>query len=177
MASINTAPRLATAPSRWTTLNISLHWLIVGLLIAQFVDSEWMNPLFDASREGAAVTSTTLVLGYGHMVVGGLIFAAIALRLWDRIAHGRPPHPTRQPTWVRNLARATHVVLYALLFAMPVAGALAWFTGSEAIATAHGWAWTALMIAAGLHVAGALTNRFWYQNDVLRRMMPGQGRS
>lgn len=177
MASIDTATRTAAVPSRWTTLNISLHWLIVGLLVAQFVDSEWVNPLFDASLDGTAVDTATTVLGYAHMILGGLIFAAIALRLRDRIAHGRPPHPTGQPNWANALARITHAMLYGLLFAMPVAGALAWFTGSDAVATVHGWAWTALMVAAALHVAGALTSQFWYRNDVLGRMMPGQGRA
>lgn len=178
MAAIDTTTHApATSPIRWTRLNISLHWTIVGLLIAQFIDSEWMNPLFDASLDGTAVSASTTLLGYAHMTGGGLILLAIAVRLWDRVAHGRPVPSDDEPNWAKGLARSTHSILYALLFAMPVAGALAWFTGSETIATAHGWAWTALMVAAGLHVTGALTNHFWYGNDVLRRMMPGQGRT
>ena len=178
MAAIDTAtPDPVARPARWTRLNVALHWTIIALLIAQFVDSEWMIPLFDASIEAKAVGPATLVLGYAHMVLGRLISLAIALRLWDRAAHGRPPHPEGQPSWAAALADVTHVALYALLFAMPVAGALAWLTGSEMVATPHGWGWAALMIAAALHVAGALTNHFWYGNDVLRRTMPGQDRA
>ncbi|PZX15276.1 cytochrome b561 [Palleronia aestuarii] len=162
---------------RWTHLNITLHWLIVVLLIAQFFDSEWMGPLFDASNEGKSATGATLILGYTHMILGGLIFLAIALRLWDRQTHGRPAHRSGEPGWASSLARLTHAALYALLFAMPIAGAAAWFTGSETVATLHKWGWTALMIVAALHVVGALAEHFWFRTDVLRRMMPGQGRS
>ena len=162
--------------ARWTRLNITLHWLIVGLLIAQFFESEWMEKLFDAKLDGEAAGGTTVLLGYSHMIIGGLIFLAIALRLWDRRTQGRPAHPAAKPTWAIRLAGISHAVLYVLLFAMPVGGAAAWFLGSERFAELHKLGWTALMIVAALHVVGALVEHFWFRTDALRRMMPGQGR-
>lgn len=164
------------APARWTRLNIALHWTVLGLLILQFIDHEWMVELFDRSRESAASSALTLFMGYGHIVVGWAIFAAVAIRLWDRYAHGRPPAPDIEFAWAAVVAKVVHFSLYATLLSMPLAGALAWFTGNDTIATIHGWAWTVLLVLVGLHVAGALANHFWLRNDVLRRMMLGQGR-
>ncbi|MDA8870881.1 cytochrome b/b6 domain-containing protein [Rhizobiaceae bacterium] len=163
-------------PQRWTTLNITLHWTILALLLLQFIDSEWMPELFDQSRDGTASDLLTLVMGYGHMVIGALIFLAITVRLWDRRVHGRPAHSMSEPNWATTLAKVTHVALYAILLSMPLAGAAAWLTGSDWIAEVHGYAWTALMVFAALHITGALVNHFHFKNDVLRRMMPGQGR-
>ena len=165
-----------TPPTRWTKLNITLHWTVLGLLIAQFIDHEWMVDLFDQSRESIASTALTLFMGYGHMVIGALIFAAIATRLWDRFTHGRPPQPAGEPNWATNLAKITHFLLYAVLLSMPLAGAAAWFTGWETLGNAHGWAWTALLVLVSVHVVGAIANHFWFKTEVLKRMMPGQGR-
>ena len=33
-----------------------------------------------------------------------------------------------------------------------------------------------LMAFVALHIAGALANHFWFKTDVLRRILPGQGR-
>ena len=171
-----TTASASPAPVRWTSLNITLHWTIVALLVVQFFDSDWMNTLFDQSRKAGHSSGPNLVVGYLHMIVGGLIFLAAGVRLWDHFLHGRPPHDRDQPNWAAMLARATHAALYAILLAMPIAGALAWFSGSDVIAQLHGLAWTALMVVAGLHVVGALANHLWFRNDVLRSMMPGQGR-
>ena len=100
--------------ARWTRLNITLHWLIVGLLIAQFFESEWMEKLFDATLDGEVAAGTTVLLGYSHMIIGGLIFLAIALRLWDRRTQGRPAHPAAKPTWAIRLAGISHAALYVL---------------------------------------------------------------
>ena len=162
--------------NKWTRLNIALHWTIVGFLILQFIDSNWIGDLFDKSIEGGDIGTLTYVMGYSHMIIGGLVFLAIATRLWDRYSHGRPPHDTNAPTWTESFAKITHFLLYAILFYMPVAGFLTWLTGLEWIAETHKLAWDALLIVAGVHIIGALVNHFYYKNDVLRRMMPGQGR-
>ena len=165
------------AAGRWTSLNIWLHWLIVGLLIVQFLIGDNMAAFFDATSKGEPAGGLTARLGYFHMLIGATIFVAIAIRLWDRFAHGRPPHPAGEPNWAVNLARVTWFGLYALLLSMPLAGALAWWTGSGTVAILHGWAATALLVLVALHVAGALANQFWFKTDALKRIMPGQGRA
>ncbi len=163
-------------PDRWTSLNIMLHWLIVVLVALQFLDGGWMSELFDAGAKGAATDGTTTALGYLHVATGLAVFLAISIRLWDRRSNGRPPHPQGEPNWAASLARVTHVLLYALLLGMPVAGVLAWSTGNETLAELHSYASTALLVVLALHVSGAFANHFWFRTDVLRRMLPGAGR-
>ena len=164
------------ARERWTSLSIAMHWLIVALLVAQFIEGEWMVDLFDSGPESLP-DSTTVVLGYTHMIVGSLILLAALVRLWDRFAHGRPTRPSGEPGWARALSRVVHAALYTLLVAMPIVGAVAWFTGNDTLGEVHTWAWTALMVLAGTHVLGALVNQFWFKTGVLRRILPGHGRA
>lgn len=164
--------RIATPISAgWSKLSIALHWLIVGLLVVQMVDNDWMIDMWRATRRGTEIDQTTLIGGWTHIVVGTLILAATALRLWDRMRHGRPAHPTGQPAWATRFARVTHALLYALLLAMPAAGLAAWFGGVGAMAELHGLLWPPLLILAGLHIVGAFVQHFWFRSDVLRRIV------
>ncbi|MAL78208.1 MAG: hypothetical protein CMN55_03700 [Sneathiella sp.] len=161
---------------RWTRLNITLHWLIVVLLAFQFFIGEWMVAFFDGGIEGKTMDALTVTFGYLHVVIGLSIFVAIALRLWDRLAHGRPPHWEGEPNWASVLARITHFGLYALLLIMPLAGLVSWWFSNEWIGDQHVLASNVLMAFVALHIAGALANHFWFKTDVLRRILPGQGR-
>lgn len=169
-------PTTSVQPERWTNLNIWLHWIILGLLVVQWIIGEWMVDFFDAGLGEGQANTLTVALGYLHIATGATIFVAIAVRLWDRFAHGRPAYPDGEPNWAGGLAKLTHFGLYAVLLAMPLAGAYAWLFGSEQVATWHEWGWTALLVLAGVHVAGVLANQFWFKTDVLRRMVPGRGR-
>ncbi len=161
---------------RWTKLHITLHWLVVVLIVGQFLDGESMVSAFDGSVEGTAVDSVTELFGYLHMTTGIVVFAAICARIWDRRAHGRPPHPSGEPNWAAKLATITQSLLYVTLLAMPIAGLVTWLTENEQLGDLHVLAADALLVLLALHVAGALANHFWFKTDVLRRMMPGQGR-
>ena len=176
MVTASSTPVSPTDVTRWTRLHIALHWLVVVLIAAQFFDGEWMAELFDASTDGTAVSGTATVFGYLHMATGIAVFLAISTRLWDRRAHGRPPHPPGEPNWAQTLAKITQTLLYATVLAMPVAGLIAWLTGNHELADLHGLAAEALLVLVALHVAGALANHFWFKTDVLRRMLPGHGR-
>lgn len=176
---MKTTPRKIVAPSsqqRWTKLHIALHWLVVVLIVGQFLDSESMVSLFDGSVDGTAVDSTTRLFGYLHMTTGIVVFAAICARIWDRRVHGCPPHPSGEPNWAAKLAAITQTLLYVTLLAMPIAGLVTWLTENGQLGDLHVLAAKALLGLLALHVAGALANHFWFKTDVLRRMMPGQGR-
>ena len=47
-------------------------------------------------------------MGYPHIMAGTAIFVAVFLRLWGRLAHGRPSYPAGEPNWATALARVTH---------------------------------------------------------------------
>ena len=95
-------------------------------------------------------------------------------------------------------ARAGHVLLYGLLFALPISGwlfdsatslrPLFWWnlvklpnlTGgpSEALKpifqTTHEWLFIVLVLVAAGHAAAALIHHYVDRDDVLRRMLPGR---
>ena len=125
MATASSAPLPDSSVTRWTSLHIALHWLVVALIALQFFDGEWMGELFDASTEGAVASGTATTFGYLHMATGITVFLAICARIWDHRAHGRPPHPPGEPSWAQTLARLTQTLLYATVLAMPVAGLIA----------------------------------------------------
>ena len=92
------------------------------------------------------------------------------------------------------LAKISHVLLYALIFAMPLTGWLmssaknypvSWFklfqfpdlvAPSEELFRRmnglHHLLFKVLVVVALLHVAGALKHHFIDRNDVLKRMLP-----
>lgn len=168
------APR--PEPGGWSRLHVVLHWLVVALVAVQYVDRESMKALFDATFEGRAIGTADMVLGWTHIVAGSLILGAMAIRLVDRIACGRPPHGSREPRWTRRIAGATHALLYAVLLAMPALGLVAWITGSETAADLHTLLWTPLLVLIGLHVAGALAQALWFHSNALARMTSLRGR-
>jgi len=160
-------------PAGWSRLNVALHWLIVVLIIVQYLESEFMVSLWDGTLEGKTVSSTTTILGWTHIVLGSTILAAAVLRLLDRfLIHGRPPHSEGDPTWALWLAKVTHALIYTVLIVMPILGLTAWFTGNDTLAGYHTFLWTPLLVLIGVHIAGALAQHFVFRSDALRRMVP-----
>jgi cytochrome b561 len=166
----------ALPANSWTKLNINLHWLVVALLVAQYVDGGWMIEFFDSGIENTVVPMTTVGLGYLHMALGLTVLTAVLLRLWDRYAHGRPEHAATDPNWATILAKVTHFGIYAVVISMPIAGLITWLTSNEWLGDMHAQASDLLLVLLALHVGGALVNHFHFKNNVLKRMMPGQGR-
>lgn len=162
--------------TRWTRLHILLHWIVLGLVVLQFATGGWMSEAFRATlaeEDGGAAAAALAPL---HMAVGLAVFLAIAARVWDRIAHGRPSHPPGEPVWAQWLARVTQTLLYVVVLAMPIAGLVAWFAENAALGSLHALAAKLLVALVALHAAGALANHYWFKTDVLRKMLPGHGR-
>ena len=172
-------PALAPAASRWTRMHILLHWTAAGLIALQFVTGEWMSAAFRADLVPGGdgdIDSAGSVFAPLHMAIGLTVFLAVAARLWDRFSNGRPPHPPGEPTWAARLAAVTQALLYATVLSMPIAGAIAWFGGNEALGGLHALASKVLIGLVLLHSAGALANHYWFKTDVLVKMLPGHGR-
>ncbi|HWL57739.1 MAG TPA: cytochrome b [Paracoccus sp. (in: a-proteobacteria)] len=90
----------------WGMAVLVLLMIVAGLLMVQ---KGLPRPLQDA-----------LFLMHKH--VGLLILFLVALRILFRWMNPPPPLPTTMPDWQRRIARASHVLLYVLLVAMPVLG-------------------------------------------------------
>jgi cytochrome b561 len=166
----------------------ALHWLIVVLLIVQFVLA-WTMP--DIRRDTKPDTLINL-----HLSFGALILIIAVVRLAWRLAHSEPPPEDGIPPWQIQSARVLHWLLYLLLIMVPVRG---WMNASfrgfpvvlfglielpKLMATrSPGFAWTGdvhgllatyvLLALVGLHVAAALYHWLVRRDGVLQRMLPG----
>jgi cytochrome b561 len=167
-----------------------LHWLILVMLIAQFV-AAWTMP--DIRRDTRPDTLINL-----HFSLGVLILAVAAMRLLWRLTHAEPEPEDGLPPWQIRSANLTHWMLYLMLLVLPLLG---WINASwrgfdvamfgivlpKLVATHAGlWGWTGdvhgllatyvLLGLVGLHVAAALYHYFIRRDRVLQRMLPGGGR-
>ena len=57
-----------------------------------------------------------------HKPLGILVLILVAIRLVNRLINPPPPLPDAMPAWQRFAALGSHVLLYALMFAVPVVG-------------------------------------------------------
>ncbi|HUQ12266.1 MAG TPA: cytochrome b [Steroidobacteraceae bacterium] len=173
----------------WGVVSKTLHWLIVLLIINQWVIAQRA----DALPLGAAKLQA---LGW-HKSFGMTIFALALIRLVWRWANPVPTLEGLAKRWERLLAGASHLLLYGLIFAMPLTGwmmssarnfPVSWFgvfqfpdlVGPdkalyERMHGLHGTLFAALVLVALLHIAGALKHQFIDKNEVLRRMLPFGG--
>jgi cytochrome b561 len=89
-----------------------LHWLMAVLILAMlFVGVAMVSSLSDYHR-----------LVSIHKPIGILILVLVAIRLVNRLVDPPPPFPAGMPAILRFLAHASHWLLYALMFALPLIG-------------------------------------------------------
>jgi cytochrome b561 len=164
-----------------------LHWLILALLIVQFIVG-WTMPHIGRNTQPGTLINL-------HFSVGILILAVAVVRLIWHLVHPEPEPAAGVPPWQTATARLVHWLLYVLLFAVPMLG---WANASwrgfpvimfglelpKLLATrAPGWAWTGdvhtllaeyvMLFMVGLHVAAALYHWLVRRDRVLQRMLPG----
>jgi cytochrome b561 len=147
---------------------IALHWTIAGLVVIQFAAHDGIAHAFDRVADGSTAEVTALV-GL-HIFTGFTIFALTLVRLALRLEHGAPPPPEAEPPLLRRLSRGVHWAFYALLVALPVSGAVAWFRQNAAAADAHAVMRAVLLGLIVLHLGGVALHRFVWKTDLLARM-------
>lgn len=98
---------------RFPLLSRVLHWSMAVLVLAM---------LFI----GIGMVSTTSPRYYTllsiHRTIGIAILVLVAIRLVNRLVNPPPPLPRDLPTWQALMAKASHLVLYALMIALPLVG-------------------------------------------------------
>lgn len=164
----------------------SLHWLIVLLVLMQFVVGFYAADL--------PVGIARLKLLTFHKSLGMTVFALVILRLLWRCYSPAPKLPAGMQSLQRLLAHSSHAALYGLLLTLPILGWLTsnasnltvrWFflfnlpnltTPDPAVASLtkdlhHLGAWCLLALVI-LHVAAAFWHEFACHDGVLRRMLP-----
>ena len=164
----------------------ALHWIVAGLIVAQYVLARTAAHLPLGARKLALLAE--------HKSVGMTVLMLAVIRLAWRLKNPPPPLPTDTHHVERLLAGVAHVSLYVLLFAMPLSGwlmssaknySVSWFgafTWPNLIAPSeaafnwfralHHLLSDALFAIASLHVVAAFKHHFWNKDDVLVRMLP-----
>jgi cytochrome b561 len=159
------------APRAYSRLQIRLHWLVFGLLVLQYLLHEPITEAFDMIEDGLPPAFNPLVAA--HVFGGFLIFVLVAARLYIRIERGVPPLPETDPPLQRMAAHVSHYSLYALLIALPVSGAVAWFRGNEAAADAHSVMRALLLVLIALHVGATIYHQVVLKDGLMQRMRKG----
>jgi cytochrome b561 len=179
---------------RYTSVAIILHWVMALGIAALAV-------------MGLAMTHLTLgsmrlfQLYQLHKSIGITVFLAAFLRLAWRLSHRPPDLPEAMPVVEKTAAAGGHLLLYFLLFALPLTG---WALVSASVfdiptvlygivpwpdlplfpalddkapieaflKLVHAYGAYALIALVAVHTAAALRHHFIIRDDVLRRMLP-----
>ena len=155
-------------PQGYSRSQILLHWLVVLLLLPQYLFEDGIKSAWRAFRQGqeAAFDITVPLHVFGGLAVLLLVVWGVVLRL----RRGAPEAPAGGSAMMERAAGLTHLGLYALLVALPVTGGLAWFAGYTELGEVHEVLKTLLLILAGLHVLGALYHQFVLRDGLMLRM-------
>ena len=162
------------------------HWLIVALLIVQYLIGWLMPDLHHGMQPGVPMTM--------HLSFGLSILVLIVLRFVWRLTHPVAPESSL-PVWQRLSSELLHWLLYILVLATTATGWLfASFRGwsvsyfylfpfpmlasnnaaaGRAIDGLHQVAEWTLLVFIGLHVLAAFAHLFVYRDRVMQRMLPG----
>lgn len=146
----------------------------LGYIMESLADSDFKFSLFDL-----------------HKATGLLLFSLVALRLLWRFLSQQPELPSSVPAWQRRAAGGNIILLYILMFVMPVSGFLTSTLGghkitfyylftiaplahdeavSDFFAGVHGYTSYVMIAAFALHLLAAVYHHFYLKDDVLKRI-------
>jgi len=102
-----------TLPEKYTRPAIALHWLIALLMLANLILVWTVDSLPDSFTRPMIDT---------HKSIGITVLGLAILRVLWRLTHRPPALPGHYPIWEKLAAHAAHIVLYLLIFALPISG-------------------------------------------------------
>jgi cytochrome b561 len=172
-------------PQRFGTVAIVLHWFIAAAMLFSLALAWYLEDL-----DGEEKIAWLAV----HKWSGMVIFVVAIVRLLWRIRHPAPDYGFEMPRWQHIAAHATHILLYVLLFSMPITGYVAetargrdtTFFGVFPIPalvplnrklsfyalTVHDWSQYGLYALILLHVGAALYHQTVLRDRLMSRMWP-----
>ena len=174
--------------TRYSTMSIALHWLMVVLLAVVYACIELRGQFPKGSG------ARTLIVEM-HFMFGLTVFVLVWSRLFARSLGVAPKIVPAPPQWQSLLATLMHVALYALMIGMPIAGWLivsaeghsVMFYGMElppligenkALAKEiegwHVWFGKVGFWLIGLHALAAIIHHYILRDNTALRMMPSR---
>src|SRR3984893_6044814 len=99
--------------TRFPTASRVLHWVMAPMIVAM---------LFIGVGMAASESPRYDLLVSIHRPLGIAILVLVAIRLANRLVHPPPALPETLPPLMRSAALASHMLLYALMFALPLVG-------------------------------------------------------
>ena len=171
MSVVNAGNSLAAVRGAYHPLQVLLHWLVVALIVEQYVTSGAIRRTHEALMMGQQPTNSDLLLhtihNRGGILITGLMVLRFALRWW----FGRGLHlPTKSPA--ARTAHAAHTALYLLIIAQGLTGFVASYLWWP-ISSVHVILFKAILILVGVHAFMAFWHHFVSRDDTLVRMVPG----
>ncbi|WP_404710148.1 cytochrome b [Sphingomonas sp. MMS24-J13] len=176
---------MAIGTERYSGFARLLHWTIVALVVAQFAVA-WSMPDIHRGTEPVGLVAW-------HLSIGTAILAIMVVRAVWRLVHREPPPPSSLSPLLRMVSRTTHVILYALLVALPLLGwanasSRGWpitlfgviplpplmATGARlghTLGDVHGTVAIVLLVVIGLHVLGAAYHLLVVRDRTVQRML------
>lgn len=177
---------ILNASDRYNKISISLHWLMVLLLIAVYTTME----LHEFFPKGSAPRKA---LKMWHFMLGLSVLAFAITRFVVALKTTRPAITPEPAQWQEMLAKIMHLVLYAFMICMPIAGWLVLsaagqtipFFGLELpaliakdkelanlIVDVHGTIGNVGYFLIGLHALAGLYHHYFLKDNTLKRMLP-----
>ncbi|MCB2252338.1 cytochrome b [Pseudomonas chlororaphis] len=178
---------MSAQPNHFAPLARLLHWLMALLILAM---------LFIGAGMAASVSERHEWLLHLHKPLGIAILLLAVVRLFVRFSTRQPPLPADLPAWQALAAKASHVLLYALMLILPLLG---WAMISAAgdpvmlssslqlpailpadaalfalLRKAHGFLAYLLFLTVLLHLAAALFHGWVRRDGVLQSMLRGR---
>ncbi len=174
--------------THYTPVAKALHWLIALLLFGLLALGFYMQDL--------PLSPQKLQLYAWHKWAGVTVFLLVLVRLAWRVTHRPPPLPEHMPRVMQLAAHAGHVLLYALMIAIPLSGWLmssakgfqtVWFGVlpipdlldknrelGDLLQTVHLSLNLFFVVVLIGHIGAALKHHFIDRDDVLTRMLPAR---
>lgn len=171
--------------SRYTTLQISIHWLVVILVITAYATME---------LRGFVSRDLRWLVNMVHVSCGISVLLLTVLRLLVRLKYPAPPIVPKPRGMITGLSHLGHLAIYLIFIVLPVLGLLSMYyrggnwmafglimpSAAEGnrelvtqLASYHVLVANISYFVVGIHAVAALLHHYYWKDNTLRRMMPG----
>jgi cytochrome b561 len=161
---------MKTVATRYSPLQIALHWGIFLLFALNYIVSEDMGRALRTRLEGGEPDQFAALI---HPPVGLAILALALVRIVVRLRQGAPALPPGKPL-LNRAAKLGHAALYLLLLAVPLSGMAAWGAGIRDAGDVHEVLVNLTVLVVVGHAVAALYHQFILKDGLMDRIRPGR---